>query len=42
METLYSFYAHSEQHFRCTTSCRDLRKFVKFKVVKHLNPIGAM
>ena len=34
--------AQSEQHFNATTSHTDLRKYMTFKVVKHLNPIGAL
>ena len=37
-----SFAAHSEQHFNTTTSRTDLRKYMKFKVVKQLSPVGAM
>ena len=37
-----SFAAHPEQHFNSTTSCTDLIKYMTFKVVNHLNPIGAM
>ena len=37
-----SFATHSEQHFNSTTSHTDLRKRTTFKVVKQLNPIGAM
>ena len=37
-----SFAAHFEQHFNATTSCTDLRKYIIFKVVTQLNPIGAM
>ena len=37
-----SFAAHSEQHFNTTTSRTDLRKYMTFKVVKQLSPIGAM
>ena len=37
-----SFSAHSEQHFNTTTSHTDLRKYMTFKVVNQLNPIGAM
>ena len=37
-----SFYAHFEQHFNTTTSRTYLRKYTKFKVVKQLNPIGAI
>ena len=37
-----SFTAHSMQHFNTTTSRTDLRKYITFKVVKQLNPIGTM
>ena len=37
-----SFAAHFEQHFNTTTSRTDLRKYMKFKVIKQLNPIGAI
>ena len=37
-----SFDAHFEQHFNSTTSCTDLRKYMMFKIVNQLNPIGAM
>ena len=37
-----SFAAPLEQHFNTTTSRTDLRKYMKFKVVKQINPIGAM
>ena len=37
-----SFAAHFEQHYNSTTSRTDLRKIMRFKVVKHINPIGAM
>ena len=37
-----SFSAHSEQHFNSTTSRTDLCKYMVFKVVNKLNPIGAM
>ena len=37
-----SFAAHFVQHFNTTTSHTDLSKYMKFKVVKQLNPIGAM
>ena len=37
-----SFSAHFEQHFNTTTSRTDLRKYMTLKVVKQLNPIGAM
>ena len=38
----YSFAAHFEQHLNTTTSRKDLRKYMTFKVVTQLNPIGAM
>ena len=34
--------AHFEQNFNSTMSRRDIRKNMKFKVVKQLNLIGAM
>ena len=37
-----SFAAHFEQHFNTTTSSTYLRKCMTFKVVKQINPIGAM
>ena len=37
-----SFDAHSEQNFKTTTSRTDLHKYMAFKVVKQINPIGAM
>ena len=37
-----SFSAHFVQQFNTTTSCTDLHKYMTFKVVKQLNPIGAM
>ena len=37
-----SFAAHFVQHFNNTTSRTDLRKFMTFKVINQLNPIGAM
>ena len=37
-----SFAANFIQHFNTTTSHTDLRKYMAFKVVKQLNPIGAM
>ena len=37
-----SFAAHFVQHFNATTPDNDLRKYMTFKVVKHINPIGAM
>ena len=38
----YSFAAHLEQHFNSTTTPTDLRNYMKFKVVKQINLIGAM
>ena len=38
----YSFAAHFEKHFNDSISCTDLRKHIKFRVVKHLNSIGAI
>ena len=37
-----SFAAHFEQNFNTTTSSTDIRKYMSFKVVKQLNPIGEM
>ena len=37
-----SFAAHFKQHFNTTTSRTYLRKYMTLKVVKQLNPIGAM
>ena len=37
-----SFAAHSEQHFKSTTSRTDLIKCIPFKVVRQINPIGVM
>ena len=37
-----SFAAHFVQHFNNTTSRTDLRKCMTFKVIKQLNPIGAI
>ena len=37
-----SFAAHSEQHFKTTTSCTDLCKYMAFKLVKNIKRIGAM
>ena len=37
-----SFAAHFVQHFNDTTSRTELRKCMTFKVIKQLNPIGAM
>ena len=36
------FSAHSKQPFNANTSHKDLRKYVTFKVVLHLNPVGTM
>ena len=37
-----SFATHFEQHFKANTSCIDLCKYMTFKVVKQLKPIGSM
>ena len=37
-----SFADHFVQYFNTTTSHTDLRKYMTFKLVKQLNPIGAM
>ena len=37
-----SFADHFVQHFNNIMSCTDLRKYMTFKVVKQINPIGAM
>ena len=37
-----SIAAHFEQHFNTTTLCTDIRKYMTFKVVKELKPIGEM
>ena len=37
-----SFADHFVQHFNNTTSRTELRKCMTFKVIKQLNPIGAM
>ena len=37
-----SFAAHFVQHFNSTTSRTELRKCMTFKILKQLNPIGAM
>ena len=37
-----SFAAHFKEHFNTTTSRTDIRKYMTFKVVKQINPIGAM
>ena len=39
---LESFASHFEQNFSTTMSRTDLRKYMTFKVVKQLNPIGAI
>ena len=36
------FAAYFEQHFNTTTSRTDLRKYMTFKVVNQLNPIGTI
>ena len=41
-QKLDSFAAHFLQHFNTTTSRTNLRKYMAFKVVKEINPIGAM
>ena len=37
-----SFAAHIKNNFNTTTSRTDLRKYMAFKVVKKLNPIGTI
>ena len=37
-----SFAAHFVQNFNNTTSRTDLRKCMTFKVLKQINPVGAM
>ena len=37
-----SFAAHFVQHFNSTTSGTEIRNCMTFKVLKQLNPIGAM
>ena len=37
-----SFSAHFVQHFKTTTSCTDLLKYMTFKLVNEIKPIGAM
>ena len=37
-----SFAAHFLHHFNTTTLCTDIRKYMRFKLVQKLNPIGAM
>ena len=37
-----SFAAHFKQHFKATTSCTDLRKYMTLNVVNQLKLIGAM
>ena len=39
---LDSFAAHFEQPFNSTISRTDLRKCMTFKVINHINLIGAM
>ena len=41
-QTYDLFAAHFEHHFNSTTSHTDLCKYMMFKVVKQLNPIGAI
>ena len=41
-QKLDSFAAHFKQKFESATSHMDIRKYMTFKVVKQLNPIGAM
>ena len=41
-ETFNSFAAHFGQHFNNIMSRTYLRKYMTFKVVKQLNPIGTM
>ena len=38
----YSFAAHFEHHFDATASRTDLCKYMTFKVVKQIKPIGPM
>ena len=38
----YSFSDHLEQNFNSNTSRKDLHKYMTLKVLKQLNPIGAM
>ena len=37
-----SFAAHFEHHFNATMSHTDIHKYMTFKVVNKINPIGAM
>ena len=37
-----SFAAHLEQHFKSTIPRIDLRKYMRFKLINQINPIGAM
>ena len=37
-----SFAAHFKQHFNANTSRTDICKYMTFKVVKELNPVGSM
>ena len=41
-QKLYSFAAHFEHKFNSTTSRIYLHNYMEFKVVKQINPIGAM
>ena len=38
----YSFGTHYYQHFNATTSRTYIRKYITLKVVKQLNPFGAV
>ena len=37
-----SFADYFKQHFNANTSCTYIRKYTTFKVVKQINPVGAM
>ena len=37
-----SFASHFEEHFNTTTSLTYISNYMTFKVVKQINPIGAM
>ena len=37
-----AFSVHFEQHFNTTTPRTDIRKYMKFKVIKKLRPIGTI
>ena len=39
---VYSITEKNQTHFNTTKSCTDLRKYMTFKLVMQLNPIGAM